>query len=94
MFRLITGPDGAILHPVALQKIFSDVMSVLRMEMDVKDSEGRPKFTDVCQFMGPLLQTPQQRATLQKQLEALDETCSKILAQRGSIRVEAAIRLS
>ena len=35
----ITGPDGAILHPVALQKIFSDVMSVLRMEMDVKDSE-------------------------------------------------------
>ena len=75
----LVGPDGAILHQSTLQKVYTDIMLLLRKEMDVKDTENKPKFADVCEFMAAELATSVQRNAFEHQLDMLEDRCRSIL---------------
>ena len=63
-----------------MTKLFNRCVACLKYEMDAKDSQGRPKYTDVCEWLADQLATPEARAQHKASLVALLDQCKDLTA--------------
>ncbi|CAE7447141.1 unnamed protein product [Symbiodinium sp. CCMP2592] len=69
-------------EPVANQQqlytLYGEAMAVLKAELDVKNADGQPQFTDVCEWLGQKLGSDGERSAHQANLEQLLASCEAV----------------
>lgn len=61
-----------------MTKVLNKCINCLKFEMNARDSQGKPKYTDVCEWLSDKLATPGDRAHHKTALEDLLDECKNL----------------
>lgn len=70
--------DDGLCHQDEMAKILNECLACLKGEMDTKDAQGFPKFTDVCEWFADKLATEDSRLAYKARLDDLLDKCQDL----------------